>query len=64
MDQGLILKLSEQCLVYQQNYRSIRIADEFYIHVSARCESISIIVQQDASIYSLLFPANCCTCFG
>ena len=27
-------------------------------------ESVSIIVQQDAAIHSLLFPANCSTCFG
>jgi len=37
---------------------------ELYVHGSVHRESMSIIVQQDATIYSLLFPANCSTSFG
>ena len=31
---------------------------EFYVHVSVHHESTSIIVQQDATIYSLLYSCN------
>jgi len=37
----------------------------FYVHVSMHHESLSIIVQQDATIYSfIIFSADSCTCFG
>jgi len=35
----------------------------FYVHGSVHCESMSITVQQDATIYSLLYFCNCSTCF-
>ena len=40
------------------------IGDEFYVHGSVHRDSLSIIVQQDATIYSLLYICNRSTCFG
>ena len=38
---------------------------QFYVHGSVHHESLSITVQQDATIYSFYYiSAGCCTCFG
>jgi hypothetical protein len=36
----------------------------FYVQGSVRHEYMSIIVQRDATIYSLFISVNCSTCFG
>jgi hypothetical protein len=36
----------------------------FYVRKSVHRKSMLIIVQRDATIYSLFIAANCCTCFG
>ena len=38
--------------------------EEFYVHGSMHRKSMSIIVQEDVTIYSLFISVNCSTCFG
>ena len=42
--------------------RTTRFCEQVHSTVSA--SSVSIIIQQDATIYSLFISANCSTCFG
>ena len=57
----LILRFTyEEIIIYSECVLSL-----YYVHGSVHRESLSIIIQQSATIYSLIiFPADSSTCFG